>query len=96
MGCAVSTQVALPTPPQAPCEETNEPSLPPQPTSEFITNVDTFVESANNPNSLLGVVMTTVPGAKDPIQEQLKTFATDMRRFEKGEMSYAEMRMLYG
>lgn len=62
----------------------------------FMKDVVAFSKEFDKPNSLIGDIQRVFPAAVPELTRQMQTFVGDMRKFENGEMSYAEMRMLYG
>lgn len=68
----------------------------PQQQTQFIKDICDFVESSKNPNSIVSVVKKVFPENAKELDRQLETFASDMQKLEKGQMTYSEMRSLYG
>ena len=64
--------------------------------SKFQASIRNFVASKDNPQSVLAKVMKSSPENAEKLAGQMKTFESDMEKLEKGKMSYAEMRSLYG
>ena len=62
----------------------------------FMTNVIAFSKQFDDPNSFVGSIQRVFPAAAPQLNAQMKTFVGDMMKFEQGQMSYAEMRSLYG
>ncbi len=71
------------------------PEQPPK-QSEFMKDIHAFVASKNDPNSVLGIAYRSSPQTAEALDKQLETFAHDMQRLENGEISYADMRGMYG
>ena len=64
--------------------------------SAFMASINKFIKSKEDKGSLLSFARDLSPENKSSLGKQLETFADDMRKLEKGQMSYAEMRELYG
>ena len=75
--------------------------------SKFLQDIDRFVDDINNGNSKVLEFAKEHVAQHNPninfkkdieknLKEQAKTFSSDMRKVVQGEMSYAEMRGLYG
>lgn len=62
----------------------------------FMKGVKNFVNSKDDPNSILSRARGSSTEVKDSIDKQLETFTTDIEKMKKGELSYAAMRSLYG
>jgi hypothetical protein len=59
-------------------------------------SVEQFVEESKKLNSLVDTVKKQYPQDADSLDKQLSTFAADVKKMESGQMSYSEMRRLYG
>jgi phage shock protein A len=68
----------------------------PEQPSQFMKSINEFVNSKNDPNSILSKAMNSSPHHANEIKKQLQTFTEDMKNLEKGTMSYSEMRARYG
>jgi len=63
----------------------------------IVKDVNKFVQTSNQPGTILHDTLQNLPeNQKKELESQLKTFPTDVKKMNKGEMTYAEMRMMYG
>lgn len=66
--------------------------------SEFLESVATFVNGAKSePDHMVNVIKQSLePAERASVDAQLRTFQEDMGRMTRGEMTYSEMRSMYG
>ena len=68
--------------------------------NSFLESIKRFVrEAKTEPDHIVNVVKQSGlidEAGKASLDQQLKTFDKDIKKMMKGEMSYAEMRALYG
>ena len=69
---------------------------PPPPPDSLVDDIHDFVKRQQQPGSIVNQVITAGLATKEELQEQFETFPAAIEKMRKGEMSYSEMRALYG
>lgn len=64
--------------------------------NNFMASIDKFIESHNDPNSVVNQIHNGFNVDKTEYNKQLKTFRDDIKLMCEGKMDYATMRSLYG
>jgi hypothetical protein len=71
-----------------------KPTIAEQPS--LVADIEAFVQAQEQPGSLSHSLINAGMVTETELKEQYATFPSAVEKMRKGEMSYAEMRALYG